>query len=297
MAESKTIAVTGATGQQGSAVTKALVSKGFRVKALTRNPQSERATALRDQGVETVHGDFGKPETLQSAFRGADGAFIMGTPFEGGVEAESEHGIKAVDAAKAAGVKHLVYSSVSDADRKTGVPHFDSKYKVEQHLRTAWTSYTVIAPAYFYDNMLSQFVIPGLKQGTFAQALPPDVKLQCVSTQSIGSFAAYVFEHPELFFGRRVNLAADALNGSEFALALSRVTGREISYFEVGLDQVKAQSEDMALMYDWFKRVGYSVEIDTLKREYPDVQWPDFNEWAQKQDWTEVTQATTAAAT
>ncbi len=191
-----------------------------------------------------------------------------------------------MDAAKAAGVGHIVFSSVADADKNTGVPHFDSKFKVEQHLRSDGVPYTIIAPAYFYNNMLAPFVLPSLKQGTFAQALPAGVKLQCVATDSIGSFAAHVFANPDQFYEKRIDLAGDSLTGPEFADTLSKASGHDIKYFEVALDQVKAQSEDMALMYDWFDKVGYSVDIASLKHDYPDVKWPGFSEWARQQDWS-----------
>ena len=286
MADKKTVAVTGATGQQGGAVTRALLEKGFSVRALSRNPGSERAVELGQHGVELVRADFDDPQSLQDAFRGAEAAFIVSTPFEAGVERETEQGIRAVEAAKAAGVGHVVFSSVAGANNRTGVPHFDSKFRVEQHLQSDGVPYTIIAPAFFYDNMLAAFALPNLKQGTFAQALPAGIKLQCVATDSIGSFAAHVFANPDRFYEKRIDIAGDSLTGSEFASALSRAAGRDIKYYEVPLDQVKSQSEDMALMYDWFEKVGYSIDISSLKHDYPDVKWPSFSEWAGRQDWS-----------
>ncbi len=280
------IAVTGATGQQGGAVVRALLDRGYTVRGITRNMNSDRAAALARAGVELVSGDFEVLESMKKAFQGVATVFLMSTPFEGGVETETRQGIQAVEAAEAVGVRHIVFTSVANADQNTGIPHFDSKYKVEQHLQSNGTPYTIIAPAFFYQNMLSPFVLPGLQQGTLAQALPVDRKLQCVSTETIGSFAAHVAANRNAFLGAPIDLAGDALPGTEFVAVLSRVSGKTIDYKELPLEQLRDQSEDMALMYDWFNRVGYSIDIEGLKKAYPEVRFPDFKEWAQAQDWS-----------
>ena len=102
-----------------------------------------------------------------------------------------------------------------------------------------------------------------LKQGSFAQALPADRTLQCVSVETIGTFGALVFTKPDDFLGKRIYIAGDEISGNRFAsILISNVTGKQIVYIELPLDQVRAQSENMARMYDWFNRVGYSVDIE-----------------------------------
>jgi uncharacterized protein YbjT (DUF2867 family) len=285
MSRSKTIAVAGATGQQGGAVAAALINRGIRVRALTRNPQSDRAEWLRSNSAEVVGANFDDPSSLEAAFRGVDGAFLMGTPFEAGEEAETRQGIQAIDALKKAGVPYVIYTSAAGADDKTGIPHFDSKYRVEEYLKKSGLNYTIIAPVFFYQNILVSWLLPVLKQGNFAQALPADRPLQLVSTESIGSFAAYAFSNGKELIGKRVELAGDELSGRQIAEALSEASGKAIGYFEVPLEQVRAQSEDSAKMYDWFNRVGYSVDIDALRRDFGEVSWLNFREWAKQQDW------------
>ncbi len=279
------ILVTGATGQQGGAVVDALLDRGLEITAMTRNPDSEKARALGARGIGFVTGDMDDRASLVEAFRGFDTVFLMGTPFEAGVETETVHGINAVQAAREAGTGHLVYSSVSDADENTGVPHFDSKSRVEGYLRESGVPYTIIAPVYFYDNMMSPFVLPGLQDGTFAMAMPAEVSLQSVSVKNIGELAALVIQNPDRFLGKRINLAGDGLTGQEYAEAISTASGRQIGYFEVPIEQVREMSEDMALMYEWFITDGYTADIEGLKSEYPEVAWESFPDWAGRQDW------------
>ena len=110
--------------------------------------------------------------------RGVDAVYTISTSFEAGAGAETRQGIAVADAASSAGVAHLVFSSVGSADQKTGIPHFDSKYQVEQHIRGLGIPYTIVAPVYFFDNVFNPFVLPGLRQGAFAMAMPADRSLQ-----------------------------------------------------------------------------------------------------------------------
>src|SRR4051812_29113567 len=122
----RSVLVTGATGQQGGALARHLRSQGYRVVAFTRRADSPAARALEALGAELAIGDFDDPASLEAAARRADTLFAMATPFEDGPEAEIRQGMNLVDAARRAGVRHFVYSSVAGADRLTGIPHFDS---------------------------------------------------------------------------------------------------------------------------------------------------------------------------
>ena len=135
-----TVLVSGATGNQGGAVTRALLESGHKVRALTRNKKSSRARRLADQGVELMQGNLDDAESLGRALRGIDSFYLMGSPQEVGVDGETKQGIALADAAKGADVRHLVYGSVANADLDTGIPHFDSKYQVEEHIKTLGVS-------------------------------------------------------------------------------------------------------------------------------------------------------------
>jgi uncharacterized protein YbjT (DUF2867 family) len=287
MSKSLSVLVTGATGKQGGAVARALIKKGHKVRALTRKPDSQGALELKKLGAELAVGSFEDKDSLVRAMKGVDAAFIMSTPFEAGMEAETRQGLSAVDAAKAAGVKHFVYTSVGGANQKTGIPHFDSKLHVEEYLKKSGVPYTIIAPVWFQENFLGMFG-QGLKQGVVAIALPAQRKLQQVSVEEIGAFGAAVIERREHFLGKRFDLASNELTGEQVAEVISRASGKPIRYQEVPVAQVRAMSEDMAIMFEWFNKVGYSADLAALRREAPEVPWRSFEEWARAQDWKQV---------
>ena len=291
----RTILVTGATGQQGGAVARALLSKGHRVKALTRKPDSEAARHLAAAGAEVVAGDLADTASVERAAGDVDTMFLMGNSYEAGMEEETRQGILAADAAKAAGVGHLIYSSVASADKKTGIPHFDSKYLVEKHVVGLGIPYTISAPVAFMENVVAPWSISALSQGTYAFAVPPKRALQLVALADIGAFVAALAERREQVFGKRFDFAGDELSGEEQAKILSQVIGRPISYQEIPIAVARQQSEDAALMFEWFERVGYDVDIGALRKEFPEVRWHSFADWAREFDWSVLGQATSAA--
>jgi uncharacterized protein YbjT (DUF2867 family) len=283
--------VTGATGKQGGAVVEALLTRGHQVRALTRNPASPAAIRLRDRGVEIAVGDFTDDDSLVRAARGADAVYAMSTPYEQGAEKETAQGISITNAAKATGVAHFVYSSVASANRATGIQHFDGKYAVEKHLQASGVPYTIVAPVFFMENLLQLWMLSSLRQGKLAIALPANRALQQITVADIGAFVAAVIERSDTVFGRRFDIAGDELTGKEVAAILSKVTGRKVHYEGFPPDVLRAQSEDMALMFEWFNRTGYSADIESLRRDFPDVKWHTFEEWARKQDWSVLDQS------
>lgn len=285
MSNLKLVLVTGATGSQGGSVVQALLDQGHQVRGMTRNADSPAADKLRLRGVEVVAGDFTDPDSLIRASSGVDAIFTMTTPFEKGVAAEIAQGIAITNAAKAAGVGHLVYSSVANADKGTGIPHFDSKYEVEKHIAASGVPYTIIAPVYFMENLTAPWSVSGLRQGNLALALPADLPLQQIAVQDIGAFATAIIARRETVFGHRYDIAGDEVSGEEIAAIFSETTGRSLQYQSFPPDALRAQSEDMALMFEWLNDSGYSADIPGLRRDFPEVGWHDFATWIGQQDW------------
>src|SRR4029077_4667678 len=135
MTGDRTILITGATGQQGGAVAQALQGSGFQLRGLTRTPDSQRARALARQRIEIVKGDLDDEATLRRALAGAWGVFGVQNAAEAGVEGEETQGKRLATLAREAGVEHYVYTSVGSANRRTGVPHFDNKWRIEETVR------------------------------------------------------------------------------------------------------------------------------------------------------------------
>ena len=251
----RSVLVTGVTGNQGRAVTEALLEAGHRVRALVRTEDEQAAPRFKKNGVETVKGDFDDPPSLLRAASGMDAVFAVTTPITG-VDAEIRHGKAIADAARAAGVGHLVFSSVGDADRETGIPHFDSKYEIEQYVQSLDVPWTITAPAFFYDNALFPWNLADLKEGRFRQALKPARKLQQISVGDIGRFNALVIGRREPFLGKRINIAGDEVTGLEMAEALSQAIGKPIAYGEQPMEARSAASLATCSVNGWDRRTA-----------------------------------------
>src|SRR5262249_15342328 len=275
--------VTGGTGKQGGAVVKSLLERGHAVRAITRSTESAKARELANAGVTLVRASLEDTAALTKALEGATSLFAMTTPFEGGTQAETRQGISAADAAKAADV-HLVFTTIGSTNRQTGIPQFESKYEVEKHIAQIGVRATILAPAYFMENLY--FGKEQLAKGIYATPLQPTTKLAQVAVADIGAVAVRLLEDPGRFAGKRFDLGGDELTGNDVVAVLSRVTGRPFADFQVPLDVIRQRmGEDAVKMYEWFDRVGYTVDRAALRREFPDVAFHDFESWARAQDW------------
>jgi uncharacterized protein YbjT (DUF2867 family) len=289
MAHKLTVVVTGSTGKQGGAVARGLLERGHEVRAITRDTNSSQAKSLANAGATLVAASLEDTAAIRKALEGATSLFAMTTPFGGGTEAETRQGIAAADAAKAAGV-HLVFTSVNSANRQTGVPHFDSKYEVEKHIAKVGVRATILAPAFFMENLY--FGKEQLGKGVYAVALPPTRKVAEISVADIGAVAIRVLEDADRFAGKRFDLASDELSGNDVVAILSRLTGRPFAYYQVPLDVIRqAMGEDGTKMYEWMDRVGYTADRAALRREFPDVAFRDFESWLKTQDWKALLQS------
>ncbi len=217
-----------------------------------------------------------------------DAIFAMATPFEAGVEAEVRQGENMLAAAKAEGVQHLVYSSVASADKSTGIPHFDSKFEIEQKIQDSGLPSTIVGPVYFMENLLAPWTLPGLREGKPAMAIPSSCVLQQIAVEDLAGFVVLALENRDRFLSKRIDIAGDEVTGSEAAEIISRAVGREIEYVELPPEQRNAMGEDVAKMLDWFVKTGFSVNLEAQRREYPEVDWHTYEEWARAQDWSAV---------
>ena len=282
------VLLTGAAGFIGQHVLRALLARGHEVRAVTRDTDSAKAKSLASAGVTLVRASLEDKAALTKALEGATSLFAMTTPFEEGTQAETRQGMSAADAAKAAGV-HLVFTSVGSANRQAGIPHFDSKYEVEEHIAKIGVRATVLAPVYFMENL--HFGKEQLAKGIYATPLPPTRQLAQVAVADIGAVAVRLLEDPGRFTRKRFDLGSDELTGNDVLAILSRVIGRPFTYFQVPLDVIRQRmGEDGVKMYEWFDRVGFTVDRAALRREFPDVAFHDFESWAKAQDWNTLLQ-------
>ncbi len=278
MANERTILITGATGKQGGATARELAGQGFALRAMTRHPDSDAAKAVASAtGAELVQGDLDDPASLKSALKGAWGVFGVQNTWEAGVEREEEQGKRLASLAREAGVQHYVYSSVGSAHRKTGIPHFDNKYRVEDTIRAAgFPSYAIFRPVFFMENLTSPWFLNG---DTIHAAMRPDLKLQMISVGDIGKYVARGFTSAGTLNRREIDLAADEATMLDVAMALSRGLGRTISFVQIPISEVRKNNEDFATMLEWFDRVGYDVDIPSLEREFG-IKGTRLTDWA-----------------
>ncbi|MEU3615314.1 NmrA/HSCARG family protein [Streptomyces sp. NPDC006872] len=280
-----TVAVTGATGAQGGATARALLAAGHHVRALTRRLDSPTADALRGLGADVRHADFDDRASLDAALAGTDSLFAVTTPFGADTAIETRQGKALVDAAAAARLGHIVLTSVAHADRGTEVPHYESKHLVERHLRAAGVPWTVIAPAAFMDNYAGGWALDGLRDDTFAWPMPADRPLTLIPAVDIGAFAALALQRRDEFAGRRIDIASDERTPGQIAEILAAAADRPITHQEVPLAHVRTRSADLAAMFEYFTTVGLDVDVVGLRRDYPEVGWHSFADWAAAQDW------------
>jgi uncharacterized protein YbjT (DUF2867 family) len=253
-----TYAVVGATGQQGGATARALLAAGAGVRALVRDPATDAATALRDEGAELARADLTDPDSLRAAFTGVDGAFAMTTSFTPrGTEGEVADGTRIADAAKAAGLPHLVYSSVGGAERRTGIGHFESKRRVEEYMGELGLPATIVRPVFFMENLR-----PTREHGevVLRLPLPAGVPLQLIAVDDIGAVAAAMLPDPQRVPGGAVEIGGDELTGGQMAAAWG---GR---YEPLAVEIL--DDPDLRAMFTWFttQRPTYRADF-ALTRE------------------------------
>ena len=262
----KVVLITGATGQQGGATARELAGKGFKLRGLTRKPDGDAAKKLAGLGVEIVQGDLNDVESLKAALKGTWGVFGVQNTWEAGVEGEEAQGKRLAEVARAGGVQHYVYSSVGSADRKTGIPHFENKWRIEETVRALkFPSHVILRPVFFMENLPTPWFLNG---DTVYAGMDPGTVLQMIAAEDIGRYAARAFTDAATLNRREIDLAGDAATMPQAAEILGRAMGKRIEFVRVPIEDVRKNSADFALMLEWFDRVGYDVDIPALEAEF-----------------------------
>jgi uncharacterized protein YbjT (DUF2867 family) len=268
----KVIAVTGATGQQGGAVARKLLAEGWKVRALTRDVDKPAAQELASLSAEIFAGDMDDRAELDAAFKGAYGVFSVQNFWlpNVGFEGEIQQGKNVAEAAKAAGVQHLVYSSVGAAHRGMGQKHFDSKWIIEQHIHSLDIPFTILRPAAFFENF--NWERASILNGTFnALGLRPGKERQLIAVEDVAAFVALAFANPEQYLGKTIELAGDELTESQIAETFTKVIGRPVKLTAPTGDggARRRSDEEMKAMFNFFNGEGYDADIPALRKLHP----------------------------
>jgi uncharacterized protein YbjT (DUF2867 family) len=275
------VLVTGATGAQGGAAARALLGAGFRVRTLTRNPASPAASALSSQGAEVVRGDWDDASSMVAAMQDAYGVFSVQRPDADGSDSERRHGFGLVDAARGAGVRHFVHTSVCEAGRHTGFPRWESgywwqkywtdKWDIEERVRAAgFERWTILKPAFLMDNFArpkAAQMFPHLKRGEILTALHPGTKMQLVAADDVGEFTRAALTDPARFDRQSLELAAEALTMTEVAATLGRMLGKQVKVRSVTPAEARAAGlfPGWVRSQEWTNEVGYRADIAALE--------------------------------
>ena len=288
------ITVYGATGQQGGPVARALLASGFAVRAVTRNPDSEKALALKKAGAELFKGDLDDRSTIDAAVAGAYGVFLVTDYFtilhrvhdDKVAEAEEVAQGKAVaDASVRAGVKHFVYSGLPEAKDIVHhpVPHFDGKAAVERYLDEIGLPNTSVRYTCYHENFTSYFKAQLQADGTYSITLPMDGPLHSISVEDGGPVVAAVFKNPGEFIGRKFGITGDYKTVGEYAAVISKVTGKTVKYNQVPVEVFATfpfpGADELAYMFDFYKKASFQDQALTKKLN-PNVL--SIEEWAQR---------------
>jgi uncharacterized protein YbjT (DUF2867 family) len=242
------VLVTGATGKQGGVTARRLLAGGWPVRALVRDPAAPAAAALAAAGAQIVHGDFDDPASLPPALDGAAAVFGIPAVTFGPAEADLEaaRGKALIDAAAAAGIEQVVFSTVASASSAS--PGSAGKALIERYLRDHIARPTVLRPVRFMTNYLgrSPFGIDGISGGVHRHIFPPHEPMQVIALEDIAEFAALAFADPVRFTGRTLELAGDEPTPVEAAAAITKATGIPVRYQQLTHAEAAAISPEVA---------------------------------------------------
>jgi uncharacterized protein YbjT (DUF2867 family) len=261
----RTIVVTGATGLQGGAVARRLLEDGWQIRGLTRNAASKQAQALRAIGAEVVQGDMAEVASLRRAFQGAYGIYSVQNPFIGGPETEVRQGKNVAEVAKDIGVEHLVYGSAGTGRKGTGVPSWETKLQIEDHMKALELPLTILRPTAFMELMNhKKFFPPIAAWQVMPNLMGSSRRLPWLCTEDLGFIGAKAFADPHSFVGKDLTLASDVRSLEECRSIYREVMGRNPRRLPMPVwlfERFGFVGKDLTTMWRWL-RTGY-VDLDT----------------------------------
>lgn len=272
----KIILVTGATGQQGGAVARRLLAAGWRVRVLVRDVARPAVTALARARAEPVTGDLDDPASLNAAMTGTYGVFSV----QPANPNEVAQGKNVADAAKAAGVQHLVYSSVGGVESQNrfyveqGWGSID-KWQIEDHIRHLSVPVTILRPAGFMEDFTSPARF--FQNGSLNVPWHDNLVMQLIAIDDVGAFAALAFANPDHYLGRAMEITGDRLTTPQIADALSAAAGRPVPHTQIPLEVLWEQSPEAAKVFTWANKTFYDTDLAPLREAFADLM--DFPTW------------------
>ena len=279
------IVVTGATGLQGGAVTRHLLRDGWHVRGLTRNAASKQARALAALGSEVVQGDMGDAAFLQSVFEGAYGVYSVQNTFIGGPEAEVSQGKNVADVAKEIGVQHLIYGSAGIGRKGTGIPSWETKLRIEDHMKALDLPLTILRPMAFMELMTNKKFFPAVAAWHVMPTLMGSSRqLPWLCTDDLGAIAARAFAAPHQFVRNDLTLASDVQSLDDCRLIYREVMGRDPRRFPMPVwmfERFGFVGRDLTAMWRWLRTGAVDLDTAPTRAIHPDAS--TVRDWLSKQ--------------
>jgi len=292
MSEKKSILVTGATGAQGGSVAHYLLDSGlFNVRAMTRNPDSDKAVALRNAGAEVVKGDLADRDSIAPALVGCDAVFGV-TNFWEHFDKEFEQGKNLIEAVAAARPSHFVFSSLPDANKMSDgtleVPHFQMKAELEKAIKALKLPATFVHVAFYYENFIYFMPPKPTDGGPAAFGFPQgDTPLAGVAVEDMGGVVLEIFKRPDEFIGQTVGIVGDDIPPQEYAATMTSVLGQEVVYNHIPRETYAGfgfpGADDLANMFELNRLyiLERKLDLETSRTLFPSIrtfkQWADSN--------------------
>lgn len=276
------ILVTGATGKQGGTTARRLLADGRAVRALVRDAHAPAAQELAAAGAELVVGDFDAPETLAAALAGVSGLFLVPPAAYGpegwDVDLEAARGEAIVEAARAAGVRQIVFTGIASMGDSTSWGATGKK-RIEDAIIASGLQYTVLRPVRFMENyLLRTSPVDGIKDGVHRHLFPAEGPMKVIAVADIGDIAGLAFADPDRFHGRVLELAGDVLVPPVAAAAISAATGHQVSYHEVGEAEADAIGAEIGNTWRLMRHTGgWRADVDEIRAIHPGLR--TFDTW------------------
>ncbi|MBC8504656.1 MAG: NmrA/HSCARG family protein [Anaerolineales bacterium] len=270
MSLNKQVLIFGATGNIGGAAARELLKRGWQVRAVTRNPESEKAFTLAELGAEVVQGDMDDRDSLEKVFDCMARLLSVQNWTSSGVEGEIRQGKLVADVAQSAGVTHLVYGSAGTGDPHTGIPHFNNKLVVEAYMRKLGLPFSVVRPAPFMELLSEKEFCPALGPwGVKPKLLGWDTPTPWVAVRDIAIAIANIFENPDRWIGREVELFGDVKTLAECRAIFTAIDGKKPLRLPLPLGLFnKMAGDEFVMMWrwmvDWMAEIGLEGLMETV---------------------------------
>ncbi|MBO0928635.1 NmrA/HSCARG family protein [Staphylococcus sp. 30400_3112M30941] len=256
----KEILVIGATGKQGNAVVKQLLENGWHVCALTRNKSNHKLSEIEHPHLTIVEGDLSNRVSLKSAMKGKYGLYSIQPIIKDDIDEELRQGTMLIEVAEEEKIQHIVYSTAGGVNRNRTGPHFETLAEIENRLMASNVNATIIKPSFFMDNFLR---IANVEEDriTLPEFIQPNIKFTMISAKDIAKIAAYLFEHPNQFNHKSLEIGSDELTLTEVAKIFSKVTGKPTV--------IEGEFVSGTAERQWLEEKGYEVDFELMSEINP----------------------------